>query len=185
VVGVAASAGGPGALAELLPALAGLAAPVLVVQHLHPFFVEDFRHWMSRVSALPVEIALQHARLVPGRVYIAQAGTHLRLGPGRTVLLDEEPRRLHMPSADELFLSMAVLAGQAGIGVVLTGLGDDGAIGLRALRVAGGETLVQDPGSSAVPGMPAAAERLDAAGRTLPLPRIAAAIQEAVRARTR
>jgi two-component system chemotaxis response regulator CheB len=98
--------------------------------------------------------------------------------------VDATPVSVHCPSADELFLSMAAHAGRRGIGVILTGMGEDGAVGLRALRRAGGTTVAQDRESSAVYGMPSAAQRLDAADRVLPLDRIAAAIHQAVKVRT-
>jgi two-component system, chemotaxis family, protein-glutamate methylesterase/glutaminase len=184
VVGIAASAGGPAALAAILPDIAGLPAAVLVVQHLHPKFVNEFVAWMARVSALPVEVAAGAMRLRPGTVYFALPGTHLKLGAGgRTVVLDAEPATLHRPSADELFRSIARHAGANGIGVVLTGLGDDGASGLLALRRAGGTTLVQDAGSSAVHGMPAAVTLLGAADRQVSLADMGRAIRVAVRAR--
>ena len=184
VVGVAASAGGPAALAAILPSIAGLAAPMLIVQHLDSRFVDDFRAWMARVSPLPVEIPEHGTVLRPGVVYIAAPGLHLKLGIGRKAVVDTTPVSLHCPSADELFWSMAAHAGRQGVGVILTGMGEDGAVGLRALRGAGGTTLAQDRESSAVYGMPAAAQRLDAADRVLPLDRIAAAIHQAVKVRT-
>src|SRR5437879_4043718 len=185
VVGVAASAGGPAALAAILPSIAHLAAPVLVVQHLDPRFVNDFTDWMARVSPLPVEIPENGSPLRAGIVYIAVPGVHLKLGVGRRAVLDPTPAVRHCPSADELFLSMASHAGRLGIGVILTGMGDDGSVGLRALHHAGGTTVVQDRDSSAVYGMPLAAGRLDKADHVLPLNKIAAAVREAVRARTR
>jgi len=185
VVGVAASAGGPAALAAILPSIADLAAPVLIVQHLDPRFVNDFTDWMARVSPLPVEVPDNGSPLRAGIVYIAAPGVHLKLGVGRRAVLDPTPAGRHCPSADELFLSMASHAGRLGIGVILTGMGDDGAVGLRALHHAGGTTVVQDRDSSAVYGMPLAAGRLDKADHVLPLNKIAAAVREAVRARTR
>ena len=184
VVGVAASAGGPAALAAILPSMAGLAAPVLIVQHLDPRFLDDFRDWMTRVSPLPVEMPEDGMALRPGIVYIAAPGAHLKLGTGRRAVLDTLPVARHCPSADELFRSMAEHAGRQGIGVVLTGMGDDGAVGLRALYHAGGTTLVQDRESSAVYGMPRAAGRLVTADHVLPLARIAPAVHQAVRVRT-
>jgi two-component system chemotaxis response regulator CheB len=137
------------------------------------------------VSPLPVEIPENGSSLRTGVVYIAAPGLHLKLGVGRRAVLDPSPAGLHCPSADELFQSMASQAGRLGIGVILTGMGDDGAVGLRALHRAGGTTVVQDRESSAVYGMPFAAGRLDKADQVLPLNKIAAAVQEAVRARTR
>jgi two-component system chemotaxis response regulator CheB len=140
---------------------------------------------MSRVSPLPVEIPEDGILLRPGTVYIAAPGMHLKLGLGRRAVLDPAPPRLHCPSADELFLSMADHVGRQGVGVVLSGMGDDGAVGLQALNRAGASTLVQDRETSAVYGMPSAAGRLHADHHVLPLTRIASAIHQAVRVRTR
>ena len=180
VVAIAASTGGPSALATVLSGLAGLQAPVLVVQHLHADFVAGLVQWMVRVSALPVEIARADRVTVPGRIYIAPGGTHLRLGTNRRLELAERPVTVHRPSANELFTSVADNAGSAGIGVLLTGMGDDGAEGLLAIRRHGGVTLAQDEASSAVFGMPQAADRLGAVIEMLPLARMATAIQRAV-----
>jgi two-component system chemotaxis response regulator CheB len=180
VVGLAASTGGPSALAAVLSGLAGLPAPVLVVQHLHPDFTRGLADWMARVSALPVEMAQPNQLAEPGRIYLAPGGYHLRLGVDRRLVLTDTPASLHRPSADELFRSLAERAGAAGIGVLLTGMGDDGARGLLELREAGGWTLAQDEASSAVFGMPQAAHRLGAVTDLLPLEKIAAAVHRAV-----
>jgi two-component system chemotaxis response regulator CheB len=181
VVAIAASTGGPSALATILSGLAGLQAPVLVVQHLHADFVDGLVEWMSRVSALPVETARAHQVARAGRIYLAPGGTHLRFGTNRNLELGELPVSVHRPSADELFTSVAESAGSAAIGVLLTGMGEDGAQGLLAIRQHGGITLAQDEASSAVFGMPKAAERLGAVSEMLPLGKLAAAIHRAVR----
>jgi len=181
VVAIAASTGGPSALATILSGLAGLQAPVLVVQHLHADFVDGLVEWMSRVSALPVETARAHQIARTGRIYLAPGGTHLRFGTNRNLELAELPVSVHRPSADELFTSVAENAGSAAIGVLLTGMGEDGAQGLLAIRRNGGITLAQDEASSAVFGMPKAAERLGAVNEMLPLGKLAAAIHRAVR----
>jgi two-component system, chemotaxis family, protein-glutamate methylesterase/glutaminase len=179
VVAIAASTGGPRALATLLAGLNGLTAPILVVQHLHPDFTGGLLEWMSRASALPVETA-QHDRLArPGRVYLAPGGAHLRLGPTLRLELHTAPATIHRPSADQLFESVAQ-QGQAGIGVLLTGMGEDGARGLLAIHLNGGQTLAQDQNSCAVFGMPRAAQRLGAVTGMLPLDQLATAIQRAV-----
>jgi two-component system chemotaxis response regulator CheB len=182
LVAIAASTGGPAALAEILPGLAGLAAPVLVVQHLHPQLVDGFVGWMQRVASLPVVMAAAGDRPQPGVVYIAPTSAHLKLGgtAGRRLVLDPEPAGLHRPSADELFSSVAASAGRASVGVLLTGMGDDGAAGLLAMRRRGAATIAQDGRSSVVDGMPGAARRLGAAGEVLDLGRIPAAIRAAV-----
>ncbi|HWD71449.1 MAG TPA: chemotaxis protein CheB, partial [Actinomycetota bacterium] len=162
VVALAASTGGPPALAEVLSGLGGLDAPVLVVQHIHPDFVPGLVTWMSRACPLPVELARHGATALPGRVYVAGGGRHLRLDARRRLALSTLPVTIHRPSADELLRSVAEHAGAAGIGVVLTGMGDDGARGLLALRQRGGRTLAQDEATSAVFGMPSASRRLGA-----------------------
>jgi two-component system, chemotaxis family, protein-glutamate methylesterase/glutaminase len=179
VVAIAASTGGPPALAQVLSGLAGLNAPVLIVQHLHPDFVDGLVSWMARESGLPARLAVAGAKLERGVVYIAGGGRHLRVGPDRRIILHAEPPSLHRPSADQLFASVADNIGPDGIGVVLTGMGDDGAAGLLALREAGGVTIAQDEATSAVYGMPRAAFRLGAAGEICALENVADAVLRA------
>lgn len=179
VVAIAASTGGPPALAQVLSGLADLRAPVLVVQHIHADFVNGLVSWMARESGLPVRLAEHGAALERGTVYIAGAATHLRVGADRRIVLAGEPRTLHRPSADELFASVAEHVGSDGIGVVLTGMGDDGAAGLLALRRAGGTTIAQDEKSCAVYGMPRAAVRLGAVMEVVPLDGIVLAVKRA------
>jgi two-component system chemotaxis response regulator CheB len=181
IVALAASTGGPPALAELLGHLGGLRAPVLVVQHLHHDFIDGFVSWMARASALPVQPAAHGTVLQRGGVYIAPAGSHLRLAPDSRLALGPEPRSLHRPSADVLFESVAAHAGRRAVGVLLTGMGDDGARGLLALKHAGALTIAQDEATCAVYGMPRAAVALDAARQVLPLGDIADTIAKAVR----
>lgn len=180
VVAVAASTGGPSALAIMLASLAGLRAPVLVVQHMHAEFSGGLLEWMSRVSALPVSAARQGEVARDGHVYFAPAGHHLRLGAGGRLELADTPKTLHCPSADQLFQSVADRSGSAGIGVVLTGMGEDGAQGLLAIHRQGGHTLAQDESSCAVFGMPQAARRIGAVTTLLPLTDLASAVQRAV-----
>jgi two-component system chemotaxis response regulator CheB len=181
VVAVGASTGGPSALAILLKGLAGLQAPVLVVQHLHPDFTTSLVNWMSRVSALPVETARHHETARPGRVYFAPGDRHLHYAADGRLELAESPATTHRPSADELFLSVARTAGSAGIGVVLTGIGDDGARGLLAIHQRGGSTLAQDEASSTVFGMPKAAVGVGAVTELIRIEKLADAVQRAVR----
>ena len=178
IVAVAASTGGPSALATLLAGLDGLAAPVLIVQHLHPDFTDGLLDWMQRVSPLPVAIAEHDQIPRAGRVYLAPGGVHLRMGAHRHIELKALPASLHRPSADQLFQSIAQF-GSAGIGVILTGMGDDGAAGLLAMRRSGAHTFGQDEASCAVFGMPRAAHRLGAVTTMLPLDQLANAVQRA------
>jgi two-component system, chemotaxis family, protein-glutamate methylesterase/glutaminase len=180
VVAIAASTGGPNALAVLLAGLGGLRAPVLVVQHLHPDFITGLVDWMSRVCPLPVETARHRQSTRPGRVYFAPGEQHLHYCANGRLELAAAPATVHRPSADELFRTVAAGAGPAGIGVLLTGMGEDGAGGLLAMHQRGAATLAQDEASSAVFGMPRAANRLGAVTTLLPLDKLAGAIQQAV-----
>ncbi|HXZ99831.1 MAG TPA: chemotaxis protein CheB [Candidatus Binatia bacterium] len=176
VVGIAASTGGPPALARVLSGLEGLDRPVVLVQHLQSGFVDGFLNWMRRESALPVDLAVDGAPLKPGTALVAPPGLHVVVRRGRRITLHDEPVTLHRPSADILFHSMAEQCGSAGIGVILTGMGDDGAAGLLALRRSGGITIAQNEETSAVYGMPKAATDMGAVTRVLPLGEIAAEI---------
>lgn len=178
VVGLAASTGGPPALARVLAGLEGLRCPVVVVQHLQSGFVDGFLGWMRRASSLPVDLAVDAAPLRAGHVLVVPPGLHATVRRHRLVLADEPPS-LHRPSADVLFHSIAASSGSAGVGVVLTGMGDDGAAGLLAMRRVGATTLAQDAATSAVYGMPKAALDAGAASRAVPLEEVAAEILRA------
>lgn len=185
LVVIAASTGGPVALERVLVGLGDLPAPVLVVQHLHEDFVDGLITWLATRSALPVELAAQAVSPRPGRVYVAGGDRHLRVRADGRLELDRMPEHLHRPSADELFFSAARHSGSAAVGVLLTGMGDDGARGLLALREAGAETIAQDEETCAVFGMPRVAIQLGAARHVLPLDAIAGAVRAGVRSRTR
>ncbi|WP_205695539.1 chemotaxis protein CheB [Conexibacter sp. SYSU D00693] len=176
VIALAASTGGPGALRTVVAELRGVGAPVLVVQHIHAEFVESFARWLQETTLMPVTVPGHREAARPGVVYVAPADTHLRLGPGRTLELDPEPELLSRPSADELLSSVAAHAGPAAVGAVLTGMGDDGARGLLAIRQAGGRTFAQDGESATVDGMPRAARDLGAAERVMGLEQIGRSI---------
>jgi two-component system chemotaxis response regulator CheB len=179
VVALAASTGGPAAILRVLSGLADLRAPILLVQHIHDDFIGGFVSSTGRVSPLPVRAARDGEPLLPGVVYVAPSGHHLRMDARRKVSLTSGPAGLHRPSADELFRSVAAHAGHRGIGVLLTGMGVDGARGLLELRRAGGHTIAQDEASSVIYGMPAAAAKLNAAIEILPLEAIGAAVLRA------
>ena len=180
VVAIAASTGGPAALATILADLTGLPAPVLVVQHLHADFVDSFATWMNRVSALPVVVAKHKEDALAGRVYIGPGDMHLRLGAGSRIELSPTPESIHRPSADQLFRSVADHAGPDGVGVILTGIGDDGARGLLAIAQRGGHTFAQDESSCAVFGMPRAAGEVGAVQQFLDPSGIARAVRRLV-----
>jgi two-component system chemotaxis response regulator CheB len=180
---MAASTGGPHTLAEVVRGLAGIQAPVLIVQHMHPEFVDGFVDWIRAASGETVIVAEDGMSPASGAFYIAPAGFHLKVSSERQLVLDANPETLHRPSANELFLSMAESLRGDAVGVLLTGMGDDGASGLLALHRAGGTTIVQDGATSAIDGMPRAARELGAAGLVAPLSEIPRAVHNALGAR--
>ncbi|HEU4733778.1 MAG TPA: chemotaxis protein CheB [Kofleriaceae bacterium] len=184
IVGIAASAGGPAALDVVLGALpANLHACVALVQHLPPDFVAPFATYLR--SRTPLEVVLlgpgEAIDARPGHLVLAPAEHHLAaVSPHRLGAVPTPPVRGHRPSATVMFASLARFVGNRALGVILTGIGDDGAAGLADLRARGGLTLAQDERTCAVYGMPRAAFELGAISRVLPLPEIPAAIRQAV-----
>ncbi|NEU11172.1 chemotaxis-specific protein-glutamate methyltransferase CheB [Methylobacterium sp. BTF04] len=176
VLAVAASTGGPPALAKVIGGLpTTFPLPILVVQHMGPAFMEGFAAWLNGVVALPVALARDGERAEAGRVYVAPGDRHLELsGGGILRISDAAPISGQRPAATALFRSLARHAGRRGIGVLLTGMGEDGATGLLDMRNAGAVTVAEDESTAVVFGMPAAAIRMAAAGAILPLDRIAA-----------
>jgi two-component system, chemotaxis family, protein-glutamate methylesterase/glutaminase len=155
-IGVGASTGGPPAVEAVLRALPpGFPIPVLVVQHMAPGFIEGFAAWLDKKLAVPVGLAVGGQRADAG-VWFAPDGAHLRLDRALRFQLDSETGGTHRPSADVLLESLAAGLGREAIGVVLTGMGRDGAAGAAALRRAGGLVVAQDEASSVVFGMPRA-----------------------------
>ncbi|WP_373044673.1 chemotaxis-specific protein-glutamate methyltransferase CheB [Vulgatibacter sp.] len=183
VVGVVASTGGPAALHKILAALPrDFPRPVLVVQHIAIGFAEGLAHWLDGASKLDVRVAQHGTRLEPGVVHIAPDNRHLGVSHdgGAVLLSDAPPIGGFRPSGTFLFESMARSLGAASLGLVLTGMGRDGADGLRAIRQAGGTVVAQDEATSDVFGMPAAAINEGLADLVLPLPAIASQLTEIV-----
>jgi len=171
ILGVVASTGGPNALVKVLGALPNnFPLPVCVVQHIGADFIAGFATWLDGLVPLPVTIARQGEFPLPGHIYVAGANVHLRVGmDGLLSLHNDRPVSAQRPSGTILFESMAESLGSRGIGVLLTGMGDDGARGLLAMRKAGGYTIAEDASTAVVYGMPAAAVQLDAVTTLLPL----------------
>jgi two-component system chemotaxis response regulator CheB len=177
VLGIAASTGGPAALARLLAALpAGYPLPILVVQHLPPGFEPGLVAWLAAESKGRVKVAEDREPLEPGVVYVGPDGRHLAAGGGGIRLEDGPPVNGLRPSADRLFASLAAEYGARAAGLVLSGMGDDGAEGLALLRRAGGFAAAQGPASSVIYGMPRAALESGAAQVSLELDEIPRAL---------
>jgi two-component system, chemotaxis family, protein-glutamate methylesterase/glutaminase len=170
-VAIGASTGGPAALRELLEEVPPQ-PPVsfLVVQHIAAGFEAAMAEWLNKELPLDVRLARDAEVPQPGTVCLAPAGAHLRLARGGVLRLDAEApaRRGHRPSVDELFLSCAECCPRESAGVLLTGMGSDGAEGLAAMRRGGALTMVQDEASSVVFGMPRVALERGAAELALP-----------------
>jgi two-component system, chemotaxis family, protein-glutamate methylesterase/glutaminase len=182
VVVIGASLGGPRALATLLRGLpAEFPAPIAVVQHIADGFTAGLASWLATECRLDVREARHGDVLRPGRVVLAPSGHHLVVREGIAQLSDAPPVDTFKPSVTPLFLSAARSYGPRCCGVLLTGMGRDGAEGLRAIRDGGGVTVAQDEATSAVFGMPKAAIELGAAERVLPIDDIARLLVELTR----
>jgi two-component system chemotaxis response regulator CheB len=187
MVVIAASTGGPPALEKVFSGLSpSSSAAYLIVQHLPSGFTASLAKRLSKVSGFSVVEAQRGMRVEAGAGYVAPSGTHMTLAPrpghGATIILDDSPA-IHgvRPSADPLFESAAAGFGADVTGVVLTGMGQDGAAGLASIRASGGRTVVQDEETSVVWGMPGAAVRLGAAQSVVPLDRVATEIRRTLR----
>jgi two-component system chemotaxis response regulator CheB len=178
-VGVAASAGGPAAIVAVLGALpAEFPGCIALVQHLPPGFAAAFAAYLRQQTALTVEVVQQRAGPRPGVVLLAGDDRHLVAAPdGHFEASDAAPVGGHRPSGTVLLASLARVFGAEAIGVVLSGIGEDGAQGLCALRAAGALTIAQSEETSLVYGMPRAAALAGGASTVLPLSLIAAALQ--------
>ena len=181
VLVIGSSTGGPEALARVLPQLpAGLAVPVLIVQHMPPVFTRQFAQRLDRLSALRVVEAVDGTPLLPGTVHLAPGDHHLVVRGGargpHTSLNQGPPENFCRPAVDPLFRSVVTVYDGAVLAVVLTGMGSDGRNGAGEIRTAGGAVVVQDQATSVVWGMPGAIASAGLADEVLPLDRIPDAI---------
>lgn len=183
LVGIGASTGGPLVLQTILSGLSkDFPASLLIVQHIARGFLPGLVEWLNHTTGLHVHVAAHGALLQPGHAYIAPDDFHLGVGPGgRAMLAHEPPENGVRPAVSYLFRSLAQICGPSAVGVLLTGMGKDGAVELKEMRDRGAWTIAQDRDSSVVHGMPGEAILLDAAAQVLPADRIAAALIAHVR----
>jgi len=184
VIAIGASTGGTQAISEVLTALPAGLPPILVVQHIPAVFSRAFAERLNRMCALHVEEASDGCRPRPGTALIAPGGFHMvlgRAGGELEIRIKDGPLvQYQRPAVDVLFASVAEVAGPNAIGVILTGMGKDGADGLLRMKQRGAFTIAQDEATSVVFGMPREAIRLGSAERVLPLDAIAGAIVSAL-----
>ncbi|KYH32700.1 protein-glutamate methylesterase/protein-glutamine glutaminase [Neomoorella mulderi] len=190
VVAIGTSTGGPAALQQVLTALPGdLPAGIVIVQHMPPGFTGPLARRLNELAALEIREAVAGDVVRPGLALIAPAGKQMLLerhaGSVQVQLAAEaEVPTLFKPSVDVLMLSVARVYGPRSLGVILTGMGNDGVRGLKAIKERGGQVLAQDEGTCIVYGMPRAAVEAGLADQVLPLPAIAGAIVSLVAPRT-
>lgn len=178
VIGIVASTGGPGALADIISLLpADFAVPIVIVQHLSEGFAHSLVSWLAGISPLRVRLVRDHDRLATGTIFVAPDSKHVVLERGGVLRLDDGASVSgHKPSGTVMLSSMARAYGRYAAGLILTGMGDDGVAGLREMRDRGAATLAQDEESSVVFGMPREALKHGAAQRALSLLEIPAAL---------
>jgi len=169
LVAIGASTGGPLALQAILSRLRpGFGAPIAIVQHNSAGFAEGFAQWLAHASGHAVRVATQAESMRPGIAYIAPDGVQMRVAAsGRIVLVDESPEHGYRPSVSSLFRSAAAEYGPLAVGVLLTGMGRDGAQELETMRRCGALTIAQSKDSAVVNGMPGEAVKLGAATHVL------------------
>jgi two-component system chemotaxis response regulator CheB len=176
IIAIGASTGGTEAIKEILSRMKPDSPAVMIAQHIPKMFSAAFARRMNDASSMTVYEAKNRQKILQGNVYIAPGDSHLRLrrqGSGYYCELDESaPVNRHMPSVDVLFESVADNVGSNAIGILLTGMGKDGAKGLRLMLEAGADTIAQDEMSSVVWGMPGEAVKLNAASNIVPLNRM-------------
>jgi two-component system chemotaxis response regulator CheB len=175
VIGIGASTGGPPVLQTILAGLPkNFSVPVLVVQHIARGFLAGMAEWLNQSTGLRVHVADHGMTPLPGHVYLAPDDFHMGTGgSGEIVLTREEPENHLRPAVSFLFRTLAQAYGPAALGVLLTGMGRDGALELKQLRDTGAITIAQDHESSVVHGMPGAAIALNGATHVLPADKIA------------
>jgi two-component system chemotaxis response regulator CheB len=180
-VAIGSSTGGPSALLNVLGRLPeGFPVPVVIAQHIAEGFVPGLASWLDAGSKIKVAAAADGQLAEPGVAYLASTGTNMEVDGSTLRFTAPKPGQLYIPSADTLFDSVAVSYGRNALGVLLTGMGADGARGLRNMRDKGSVTIAQDEATSTVWGMPKAAIDAGGACKVLPVHEIAGEILHAV-----
>jgi two-component system, chemotaxis family, protein-glutamate methylesterase/glutaminase len=173
ILGIGASTGGPQALSLMLSAFPkDFPRPIVVVQHIADAFVEGLARWLTGLTKLTVKVALEGEDLRPGRVYLAPSDRHMLVRNNHVELSGSEPVNNCRPAVDVLFQSLATNYGQSAFAVLLTGMGADGARGMKQVREKGGHTVAQDQESSIIFGMPASAIELGGVDEVVALDKI-------------
>jgi two-component system chemotaxis response regulator CheB len=189
IVAIGASTGGVEALKKVLMGLPAGCPPIVITQHMPPRFTSAFAERLNRECPMIVSEAVHNAVVENNHVYIAPGAFHLEIersnGRYRAILNDGPSVSGHRPSVDVLFRSVAKVAGKSAVGVILTGMGKDGAEGLLALRTAGATTFGQDQSSSLIYGMPRVAYERGAVTRQVSLSNMADAILDACEEETK
>jgi two-component system chemotaxis response regulator CheB len=187
LVAIGSSTGGPAVLQTILANLRKeFSPPVVITQHIAPGFLEGLVKWLGQTTGRAIHIAGQRERLLPGHIYLAPDGFHMGLEqPGTIVLSKEAPEHGMRPAVSHLFRSVINAFGRKAVGVLLTGMGRDGAEELKQMRDGGSLTIAQDQETSVVFGMPGEAIRLGGAVHVLPPEKIAAMLNEIVDCRQR
>ena len=180
IVAIGASTGGPGVIKTILSGLpTSFPWPVLIVQHMTEGFLPGFVEWLNLSSSLPVQLAVDGEKMQPGQVYMAPDGHHLRTcGNGSLSVASDPPVNNQRPAVSTLLAAVTRVYGRNAIGILLSGMGSDGACELLQMREAGALTVAQDEASCIVYGMPGAAVALQGARYTLSPERIAALLTE-------
>jgi len=178
LIGIGASTGGPPVLQTILAGLPkDFPAPLLVVQHIARGFLAGMAEWLNQTTGFQIHLASYGTLPLPGHVYLAPDDFHMGIGAGSTIILTREAPENHLrPSVSFLFRSLAAVCGPNALGVLLTGMGRDGAEELKAMKDNGAITIAQDRESSVVHGMPGAAIAVGGATHVLPADEIAAAL---------
>jgi two-component system chemotaxis response regulator CheB len=178
VVAIGASTGGPRSLEMVLKGLpADLPAAAFITQHMPPGFTRSLAERLDKVCPIKVKEAVHGERVVESQVYLAPGGYHLLADKGVVSLSEAAPVNHVRPSVDVMMESLAKVYGRSVVGIILTGMGKDGSDGMAMIKEKGGKTIVQDPATAVIPGMPQAVIQRGLADKILPLDQIASTIE--------